>query len=408
MDLSYTPEEQAFRARVREWIAENKPEAGGRDPEELRAWQKRLHAAGFLGAAWPKEHGGAGLSNMEQAILNEELARANAPAPLGSMGISWVGPAILKFGTEEQKQRFVAPLLAGDDIWATGYSEPNAGSDMYNTQTRAVRDGDEYVINGQKVWTSLAHLANWCFLLVRTSSEGHKVAGLSLLLVPMDTPGIEIRPTQMITGESEFSEVFLNDVRVPVELAPRRRGAGLRDRLERAHQRALRHRLGHPLRPQPREADRDRPQLRSHLRPGLAPADRRSRHQDEGHERLRPAGAERPDPRSLQSPHLGRHEVHRDEPHPGLLRGGRRGPGPLRGAARRRRVGRRLVAGAVPLRPLDDHRRGHHRDPAEHHRRADSRAAAPLSRPAGPRGPWRRRGECGLGSGPRETLNAER
>jgi alkylation response protein AidB-like acyl-CoA dehydrogenase len=215
MDLSYTPEEQAFRARVREWIAENKPESGGRDAEELCAWQKRLHAAGVLGAAWPKEHGGAGLSNMEQAILNEELARAKAPAPLGSMGISWVGPAILKFGTEEQKQRFVAPLLAGDDIWATGYSEPNAGSDMYNTQTRAVREGDEYVINGQKVWCSLAHLANWCFLLVRTSSEGHKVAGLSLLLVPMDTPGIETRPTQMITGESEFSEVFLKDVRVP-------------------------------------------------------------------------------------------------------------------------------------------------------------------------------------------------
>jgi len=216
MDLSYTPEEQAFRARVREWIAENKPKSGARDPEDLRAWQKRLHAAGFLGAAWPKEHGGAGLSNMEQAILNEELARAKAPAPLGSMGISWVGPAILKFGTEEQKQRFVAPLLAGDDIWATGYSEPNAGSDMYNTQTRAVRDGDEFVINGQKVWTSLAHLANWCFLLVRTSTEGHKVAGLSLLLVPMDTPGFEIRPTEMITGESEFSEVFMKDVRVPV------------------------------------------------------------------------------------------------------------------------------------------------------------------------------------------------
>jgi len=201
--------------RVREWIAENKPEAGDREPGELRAWQKRLHAAGFLGAAWPKEHGGAGLSNMEQAILNEELAQAKAPAPLGSMGISWVGPAILKFGTEEQKQRFVAPLLAGDDIWATGYSEPNAGSDMYNTQTRAVRDGDEYVINGQKVWCSLAHLSNWCFLLVRTSTEGHKVAGLSLLLIPMDAPGIEIRPTKMITGESEFSEVFMNDVRVP-------------------------------------------------------------------------------------------------------------------------------------------------------------------------------------------------
>ena len=149
--------------------------------EDLRAWQRRLHQAGFLGAAWPKEHGGAGLSPMEQAILNEELARANAPAPLGSMGISWVGPAILRFGTEEQKRSFVPRLLAGDDIWATGYSEPGAGSDMYNTQTRAVRDGDSYVINGQKIWTSLAHVSNWYFLLCRTSSEGHKVAGLIAL-----------------------------------------------------------------------------------------------------------------------------------------------------------------------------------------------------------------------------------
>jgi alkylation response protein AidB-like acyl-CoA dehydrogenase len=215
MDLSYTPEEEAFRARVRQWIEENRPRgAKRRDLEELRAWQRRLHAAGFLGAAWPREHGGGGLSGIEQAILNEEFARADTPAPLGSMGISWVGPAILRFGTEEQKKRFVPRLLSGDDIWATGYSEPGAGSDMYNTQTRAVRDGDHYVINGQKVWTSLAHASNWYFLLVRTSSEGHKVAGLSVFLVPMDTPGIEVRPIEMITRDTEFSEVFLRDVRV--------------------------------------------------------------------------------------------------------------------------------------------------------------------------------------------------
>ncbi len=215
MDLSYTPEEEAFRARVRAWIAENRPKLGVRaDVEELRAWQRRLHEAGYLGAAWPKEHGGGGLSDIEQAILNEEFARANTPPALGSMGISWVGPAILKYGTVEQKKRFVGPLLSGDDVWATGYSEPGAGSDMFNTQTRAVRDGDHYVINGQKVWTSLAHASNWYFLLVRTSSEGHKVAGLSVFLVPMDTPGIEIRPIEMITRDTEFSEVFLRDVRV--------------------------------------------------------------------------------------------------------------------------------------------------------------------------------------------------
>jgi alkylation response protein AidB-like acyl-CoA dehydrogenase len=227
MDLSYTPEEQAFRRRVRDWIAENKPAGDGRPgSEELRAWQRRLHAAGFLGAAWPREHGGAGLTPMEQAILNEELARANAPPPLGSMGISWVGPAILRFGTEAQKQRFIPRLLAGEDIWATGYSEPGAGSDMYNTQTRAVREGDGYRINGQKIWTSLAHVSNWYFLLCRTSSEGHKVAGLTLFLVPMQSPGIEIRPTRMITGDTEFSEVFLQDVRVPADAVLGREGQG--------------------------------------------------------------------------------------------------------------------------------------------------------------------------------------
>jgi alkylation response protein AidB-like acyl-CoA dehydrogenase len=217
MELSFTPEEEAFRARVRAWIQDNLPGGEGRlDVEALREWQRRLHRAGFLGAAWPAEWGGAGLSDIEQAILNEELARARAPAPLGSMGLSWVGPAVLRFGTDAQKRRFIPPLLSGDDVWATGYSEPNAGSDMYNTQTRAVRDGEHYVINGQKIWTSLAHVSNWYFLLTRTSSEGHKVAGLSVFLVPMDTPGIEIRPTRMITGDSEFSEVFLKDVRVPL------------------------------------------------------------------------------------------------------------------------------------------------------------------------------------------------
>jgi alkylation response protein AidB-like acyl-CoA dehydrogenase len=216
MDLTYTAEEEAFRLQVRGWIGEHAPKGARPEPEALRVWQRALHDGGFLGSAWPSEYGGARLTPMQQAIFSEELARANAPEPLGSMGLSWVGPAILRFGTDEQKRSFIPRLLSGDDVWATGYSEPNAGSDMYNTQTRAVRDGDDYVINGQKIWTSLAHLSNWYFLLVRTSSEGHKVAGLSLLLVPMSTPGIEIRPTRMINGDSEFSEVFLRDVRVPV------------------------------------------------------------------------------------------------------------------------------------------------------------------------------------------------
>lgn len=227
MELSYTPEEDAFRADVRSWIAANKPEQSDRaDIEGLRGWQRKLHSAGYLGAAWPKEHGGGGLSDMEQAILNEEMARAGCPSPLGSMGISWVGPAVLRFGTEDQKKKFIEPLLSGEHVWATGYSEPNAGSDMYNTQTRAVRDGDHYVINGQKIWTSLAHLSNWYFLLTRTSSDGHKVAGLSLFLIPLDTPGIDVRPTKMITGDTEFSEVFLQDVRVPESCLLGKEGQG--------------------------------------------------------------------------------------------------------------------------------------------------------------------------------------
>ncbi len=216
MDLSHTPDEQRFRGEARAWIAAQRPAERRPGSEALREWQQRLHAKGFLGAAWPwGDAAPARLSPMQQAILNEELARADAPLPLGTMGLSWVGPAILRFGSEAQQRRFLEPLLRGDDIWATGYSEPGAGSDMFNTRTRALRDGDDYLIDGQKIWTSQAHVANWYFLLVRTSSEGAKVAGLSLLLVPMATPGIEIRPTRMITGEAEFSEVFLREVRVP-------------------------------------------------------------------------------------------------------------------------------------------------------------------------------------------------
>ncbi len=217
MDLSTTPAEEAFRARTRAWIEANRPRGARRDPETLRDWQRRLHAAGYLGAAWPREWGGAGLAPMEQAILNEELARANAPSPLGHMGLTWVGPAILSYGSEEQKRRFLLPLLRGDDVWATGYSEPGAGSDMFNTQTRAERRGDHFVIDGQKTWTSQASECNWYFLLVRTASGGQKWAGLSVLLVPLATPGIEIRPIRQINGASHFCEVFLKDVRVPAD-----------------------------------------------------------------------------------------------------------------------------------------------------------------------------------------------
>jgi alkylation response protein AidB-like acyl-CoA dehydrogenase len=185
--------------------------------EDGKAWQRKLHAGGFLGAAWPKEYGGAGLSDMEQAILSEELTRAKAPGVPGQMGIWWVGPAIMKFGTEAQKQKFVARILSGEDIWATGYSEPGAGSDMFNTQTRAVRDGDHYVVNGQKIWTTIAHLSNWYFCLVRVPGMGEsKYDGLTVLLMEMNAPGMEVKPIVQITGDSEFNEVFMTDARVPV------------------------------------------------------------------------------------------------------------------------------------------------------------------------------------------------
>jgi alkylation response protein AidB-like acyl-CoA dehydrogenase len=218
MDLSYSPDEEAFRARVRAWLVANVPAPAARqDLEALRAWQRTLHAAGFVGASWPKDYGGAGLSDMEQAILNEELARARAPGVVNAMAIWWVGPAVMRYGTDEQKRRFIPPILTADEIWATGYSEPSSGSDMAAARTRAVRDGDHYVVSGQKIWTTLAHIADWFFVLVRTSTEGPKWAGLSLLLMDMRSPGIEVRPIRQIDGGAEFNEVFMTDVRVPVE-----------------------------------------------------------------------------------------------------------------------------------------------------------------------------------------------
>ena len=217
MDLSYTLEEEAFRATVRGWLEANVPASGAlKTLDDMRAWQRKLHAAGYLGASWPREYGGAGLSPMQQAILNEELARVRAPGVVNAMAIWWVGPAIMKYGTEAQKQRFIPKILTADEIWATGYSEPSSGSDMAAAKTKAVRDGDHYVVTGQKIWTTLAHISDWYFVLVRTSTDGPKWAGLSLLLMDMRSPGIEIRPIRQIDGGAEFNEVFMNEVRVPV------------------------------------------------------------------------------------------------------------------------------------------------------------------------------------------------
>jgi alkylation response protein AidB-like acyl-CoA dehydrogenase len=227
VDLTRTPEEEHFRARVRAWLAEHLPEPGEHgDPARMRRWHRDLHAAGFIGCAWPKEFGGGGLTPVEQAILAEEMARADAPNATGGMGVLWVGPAIIRFGTEAQKRRFIPPILSGDEHWCTGYSEPNAGSDLASLRARAERHGDVYVVTGQKVWTTMAHASDWCFLLARTSAEEPRHAGLSILLVDMRSTGVAVRPLRQMTGDAEFNEVFLQDVQVPMANRLGREGQG--------------------------------------------------------------------------------------------------------------------------------------------------------------------------------------
>ncbi len=225
MDLTYTPEEEAFRQRVREFLKTNLPPGWGTPNSAplrgkayiqfMREWNRRLFDGGFLGLSWPKEYGGQGASQMQLAIFNEEMARFRAPTPLNIIGLTMAGPTLIVHGTEEQKKQHVAKTLSGEELWCQGFSEPGAGSDLAALKTRAELKGDEFVVNGQKVWTSMAHFADWCFLLVRTDPTAPKHRGISYLLVDMKTPGITVRPLRQISGESEFNEVFFEDVRVP-------------------------------------------------------------------------------------------------------------------------------------------------------------------------------------------------
>ena len=223
MELAFSAEDEAFRAEVRQWLDENLvgefADVGaiggsGREHEghEIRhEWEKKLGAAGWTCLGWPKEFGGRGATLNQQVIFNEEYVRANAPVRVGHIGEGLIGPTLIAYGTPEQHERFLPPIVRGEELWCQGYSEPNAGSDLANVQTRAVLDGDKWVINGQKVWTSLAVQADWCFAVVRTDPSVSKHAGLSFLLVPMDQPGVEIRPIIQVTGTSEFNEVFFTD-----------------------------------------------------------------------------------------------------------------------------------------------------------------------------------------------------
>ncbi len=225
MDLSDSPSEAAFRAELRAWIEANLPPGyrerrrrpGREDPEVLRAWSRKLFEAGYAGLTWPPEYGGRGAPHSHQAILLEEMARAEAPEHVGVIGLGMAGPTIIAHGTEEQKARYLRRILSGDDIWCQGFSEPGAGSDLGSLRTRAVRDGDDFVVNGQKVWSSFADIADHCILLVRTDPDAPKHEGITYLLVDMHSEGIEVRPLRQITGDPEFNEIFFTDVRVPVE-----------------------------------------------------------------------------------------------------------------------------------------------------------------------------------------------
>jgi alkylation response protein AidB-like acyl-CoA dehydrogenase len=224
VDFTLTPEQEKFRERVRSWLKSNipaewkalgstevpRPEAY----EFLRKWQGKLHEGGLIGVTWPREYGGQGLTFVEEMILHEEMSLQKAPPMLNVLGVGMAGPTIIAYGTEEQKKRYPAKILSCEEIWCQGYSEPNAGSDLASLQTRAVKDGEHYVINGQKVWTSLAHMADWMMLLARTDPDAPRHKGITYFLLDMHAPGVTVKPLKQITGDAEFNEVFFDNVRV--------------------------------------------------------------------------------------------------------------------------------------------------------------------------------------------------
>ncbi len=226
MDLTYPSDAEAFRVEIRAWLVENLPNGWFDEGFELTsaeraefdsAWIRTLHEGGWICASWPTEYGGKGLSIMQNVVLAEEFARAHAPMRADFFGDTLVGPTILQWGTEEQKRQFIPGILKGEISWCQGFSEPNAGSDLASLSTKAELDGDEWVINGQKVWTTQAQYADYCFVLARTDPDAPKHKGISYLLVPMKQPGIEVRPIVQPDGSAEFNEVFFTDARCPKE-----------------------------------------------------------------------------------------------------------------------------------------------------------------------------------------------
>jgi alkylation response protein AidB-like acyl-CoA dehydrogenase len=221
MDLTLSPSEEAFRDELRAWLEANHP---GEVPEDenyafefRRKWQAKLHEGGWTGLSWPKEYGGRGATLVEQAIFSEEMVRANAPAPANVLGLVMGGPVVIYHGTDQQKKRYLEPILSAEEIWCQGFSEPEAGSDLASLKTRAVKRDGGWVVTGQKVWTTLAHEAKWCMLVARTDPDAPKHQGLTYFLMDMDQSGVEVKPLVQITGEAEFNEIFMDEAYIPDE-----------------------------------------------------------------------------------------------------------------------------------------------------------------------------------------------
>jgi alkylation response protein AidB-like acyl-CoA dehydrogenase len=227
MDFNYSPEQEAYRMEVRKWLEANQPPALTEEEKQqadeeflwrrLVAWHKRLYEAGWMGITWPREYGGRGATFVEQVIFQQELGRLDLPFGCNVLGVIMTGPALMQWGTDEQKKRYLEPIISGNEIWCEGMSEAGAGSDLAALQTRAVPEGDSFVVNGQKIWTTIAHHSHFCQLFVRTDSDVPKHKGLSCLLVDMKSPGVTVRPLRQMTGDSDFNEIFFEDVRVPKE-----------------------------------------------------------------------------------------------------------------------------------------------------------------------------------------------
>jgi alkylation response protein AidB-like acyl-CoA dehydrogenase len=224
MDFDLTPEEREFKDRATEWLKSNKPDFGDGDEsstrkwiDQRRAWQKKMFEAGYVGLNWPEEYGGKGASLMQQLLFSEALIETGAPAPVNVLALGMLGPTLIAQGNEEQKARYLPKMLNADEIWCQGFSEPNAGSDLSALRTRAERKGDRYVVNGQKVWTTLAHVSKFCMCLTREFPADNPRDGLTYLIIDMEAKGVEVRPLVQITGDPEFNELFFTDVEVPVE-----------------------------------------------------------------------------------------------------------------------------------------------------------------------------------------------